>query len=188
MRNETVLGLAVLAIGLLAPGCFLRLPPTVHGDWDEELKILHEEQDILPLKLKCETNLLESVMRAGPLTVVDRRERDYDFLVRAEMKTQEYLSPLAYIGLVTLYLIPGKSTTEVLLQVDLYDKQDRLVKRYRRGASYNTWIGWIYLFWSIPVTDWSPEETLEKDMTRDIVREMFQKDYGSFTEWASSGG
>ncbi len=183
-------------------GCVLQLAGTKHDSWDEELKQLQEGRPLLPANLYCTTGrkekgsgqaikqssrIIAGTLRDAPFIAKLDMDADVPLTARfrAVLKATEHPT-WTTLHVLTLALIPLRRDRELDLEIDFLIDSQHLVKTYKRQRTFSLWEGWPFFAWSMPFHDAQVEQTLIRDMARDIVAEIYQNDYRKFTVEAES--
>ena len=192
-------GLLLLAILLVAPGCMLVVSRPEHEDWTRKLSVLGAEREVVPLKISClsasypmeyptsnqEVRIVRDVLKDGPFSISDGISFRDDLAARISVEQSARSSPSLWPSLLTAYIIPACSTTTLSLKIEFTDREDRVFKRYKREAKIENWWGWAFFIWGRFTSDLGASSTLVKDMARDIVMEIYERDYDAFKAYGS---
>jgi hypothetical protein len=168
-----------------------------HEDWDAEMSQLSKGKEKLPLVISCVPKLSDSQMpmttevyqwiytnlKCAPFAVNDSTVLKHDLVARFSFQKTILPSGLAYACFATIFIIPGNLKNTIEASVDILDKDNNLVRRYRRSADYNLWLGWIFFLWGPFAGNMSADGDIIKDLFRDIVKEMYEKDYEFYRDY-----
>ncbi len=192
-------GLLLLVAFLVAPGCMLVVSHPNHPDWDQELAALEKEKEALPLGVSCfavrcsmanattnkNARIVRDVLKEGPFSISDGFSLKDDLVARISVKESVEYGPLLFPWLLTAFVIPCYATYTLGLEINFMDREDELFKRYARKAKYDMWQGWAFFVWGICASDMNVESTLVRDMARDVVKQIYEKDYDVFKAYGS---
>ena len=198
MRSTLAFGLFLVVVALGSSGCTLQFVDTTHGDWLAELQQLEAGRERLPLRVGCVARsdeegqryrraavvVVREALRDSPFTVADYPTLKDDLLVRISLRSEQKGGVLGVLGLLTLFVIPAKFDHTLTLHIEFVDRDDAIVRQYRRSGTGVGWLGWIFIIWGPAVSDKGADFILVRDMVRDIVREIYEKDYDFFRDLA----
>jgi len=202
MKRIQIVGLFLLAVLPVVPGCMLVTCCPEHKDWTRELSVLGADREVLPLRISClpasypmvenptsyeHVRIVRDVLKDGPFSISEGLSFRDDMAARISVNRSARGSPSLVPSLLTAYIIPSCTTTTVILKIEFTDREDRVFKHYKREARTEQWWGWAFFLWGTFASDHGASITLLKDMARDIVKEIYEKDYDDFKTYASPG-
>lgn len=187
-------GIFLLVVLLVAPGCMLVVSHENHPDWDQKLSALGTGKETLPIRITCLgkpcgtgdatssnfVQLVRDALKDGPFSISEGFSLRDDLVARISVGESNKQGPLLLPSLLTAFIIPCSATCTLGLEIDFTDREDKLFKRYTRKAKYDRWIGWAFFVWGMSASDLDVDYTLLLDMARDIVKEIYEKDYDVF--------
>ncbi len=118
-----------------------------------------------PVRTLFSTGLFSRVFQANDVTL---KTENYDYLFSITMRMREradYGWNCLYYG--TLTLIPGYYTTEIRLDLDIYNKEGSLLGTYARGRTLSRIQGFL-LF---PVSVFAYTPYIEMDVAQNALKE-----------------
>ena len=118
-----------------------------------------------------------STLENAPFTVNDSLELGHDLVARVNIQKHQQASGLTVVSFLTLLIIPTYFEYTLEASVDILDKDNNLVRRYRRSSGYNSWFGWVFMVWGPIVSNMNADAEVFTDLFRGIVTEMYENDY-----------
>lgn len=196
MNSSKIAAACLLATMLALPGCLFQVTNTAHKNWVTELNEMSSGKESLPLVVSCIPKLGDGVpttaatyrlvyseLKNAPFKVNDSIELKHDLVAKVGIMKQNQVSGLGIASVFTLLIIPGYVENTLEVNVDIVGGDGNVLRRYRRSTDYNLWIGWIFFMWGPIASNMTADGDVITDMSRDIVKEMYEKDYAFYRDY-----